>query len=243
MRIFPTGSNKSDTMETFCSFFVSSVKYVSTFAALDNDMTEKEQELFTKVGQLFLRFGIRSMTMDDISRQLGISKKTLYQFVSDKNDLVQKVMDNVVDQQVGSASALCEKYENAIDLIFELSRSINERFRAIHPSIHYDLEKYHPDAWETFNRFKSEFVTNCIEQNLRLGIEQGLYRGNLDPYIISRIYSAKMEIVFAGHLFNPDKYDFQTIYLEMMRYHIRGVASEEGLKYMKEKIKKEGYDL
>src|SRR5690606_4198902 len=155
---------------------VSVVKYVSTFAALDNDMTEKEQELFGKVGQLFLRFGIKSMTMDDISRQLGISKKTLYQFVSDKNDLVQKVLENVVAEQMANSKKLCEKYENAIDMIFELSKSVNERFRAIHPSIHYDLQKYHPAAWEIFNRFKNEFVTNCVEQNLIDGINQGLYR-------------------------------------------------------------------
>src|SRR5690606_6925058 len=122
-------------------------------------------------------------------------------------------------------------------------KSVNERFRAIHPSIHYDLQKYHPAAWEIFNRFKNEFVTNCVEQNLIDGINQGLYRDNLDPYIISRIYSAKMEMAFDGHLFSPDKYDFQTVHLEMMRYHIRGVASEAGLKYLKEKIKKEGYDL
>jgi AcrR family transcriptional regulator len=202
-------------------------------------MDEKGIEILGKTALLFMRLGIKSMTMDDIARQLGISKKTLYLFVTDKNDLVVKVMQQIVDHEKALANHLCEVHENAIDMLFELSKDISQKFGQIHPSINYDMQKYHPEAWSIFKEFRTSFVADCIQQNIERGIEQGLYRENLDPFIVSRLYASKMEMCTDGEIFPADKYDFKNIHFEMMRYHIRGVASEKGLAYLKEKIKQE----
>jgi TetR/AcrR family transcriptional regulator, cholesterol catabolism regulator len=206
-------------------------------------MDEKQIELLGKTAQLFMRFGIKSMTMDDIARQLGISKKTLYTFVSDKNDLVIKVLQSIVDHEKQMVGLLCEKHENAIDMLFELSKEISQKFGQIHPSIHYDMEKYHPEANTIFQEFKTTFIANCIMQNIERGIEQGLYRDNLDPFVISRLYAGKMEMCSDGSTFPADKYSYHSIHLELMRYHIRGIASETGLAYLKQKIKNDNYQL
>lgn len=206
-------------------------------------MDEKQIELLGKAAQLFMRFGIKSMTMDDMARQLGISKKTLYQFVSDKNDLVVKVMQGIVHREKEVSIKLCAIYDNAIDMLFELSKDISQKFGQIHPSINYDLEKYHPEAWKIFEEFRTTFVADCIEENIINGIKQGLFRDNLDPYIISRLYANKMELCTDSEVFPADKYDFKDIHLELMRYHIRGIASEEGLAYLKQKIKNDNYQL
>lgn len=206
-------------------------------------MDEKQIEILGKTAQLFMRFGIKSMTMDDIARQLGISKKTLYQYVSDKNDLVVKVMQSIIDHEKSMVNQLCDNNENAIDLLFELSKGISEKFGQIHPSINYDMEKYHPEAWKIFQDFKTVFIANCIEQNIINGIKQGMYRDNLDPFVISKLYAGKMEMCSDSEVFPSNKYNFQTIHLELMRYHVRGIASETGLAYLKQKIKKDNYQL
>lgn len=204
---------------------------------------DKGTEIIAKVSALLMQYGIKSMTMDDISRQLGISKKTLYQYVSDKNDLVVKVMSAIVAAEKHVANSLCEANPNAIDMVFELTKEMSQKFGQTHPSIHYDLQKYHPEAWEIFTDFKESFIADCMKDNIERGIEQGLYRSNIDPFIISRVYTAKVEFCFDGVTFPPSKYDFSKIHLEMMRYHVRGIASDKGLEYLKEKVNKEKFEL
>ncbi|NQV52360.1 MAG: TetR/AcrR family transcriptional regulator [Flavobacteriales bacterium] len=209
----------------------------------EDTMEERCLELLGKTAQLFMRNGIKSMTMDDIARQLGVSKKTLYLYVSDKNDLVIKVMQQIVEHEMLLANQMCQTFENAIDMLFELSKDVSQKFGQVHPSINYDMQKYHPEAWVVFEEFRTVFIADCIQQNIEKGIEQGLYRENLDPYIISRMYSAKMDMCTDGEVFPPDRYNFKTIHMELMRYHIRGIASEAGLKYLKAKVKQENIEL
>jgi TetR/AcrR family transcriptional regulator, cholesterol catabolism regulator len=234
-----------NTLETFLHQIVSDNTNVFSFAADFQIlyMDEKQIEILGKTAQLFMRFGIKSMTMDDVARQLGISKKTLYQYVSDKNDLVVKVMQNLVEREKRVSNKLCAIHDNAIDMLFELSKDISQKFGQIHPSINYDLEKYHPEAWNIYEAFRTKFVADCIEQNIINGIKQGLFRDNLDPYVISRLYANKMELCTDGEVFPADKYNFKDIHLELMRYHIRGIASEQGLVYLKQKIKNDNYQL
>ena len=190
-----------------------------------------------------MRFGIKSMTMDDIARQLGVSKKTLYLYVKDKNDLVERVMTQIVEHEKSLANNLCEVHENAIDMLFELSKDVSQKFGQVHPSINYDLQKYHPKAWEIFEEFRTVFVAECIEENIQKGIEQGLYRDNVDAFIIARMYAAKMDMCTDGQVFPAERYDFKSIHFELMRYHIRGIASEKGMKYLKKKVKQENIQL
>lgn len=190
-----------------------------------------------------MRYGIKSMTMDDIARHLGVSKKTLYLYVTDKNDLVEKVMLSIVNRERAITREMCDNNPNAIDMLFELTKDVSKKFGQIHPSINYDLQKYHPKAWGIFEEFRTVFVANCIEENITKGIEQGLYRSNLDPYVIARLYAVKMDMCMDGNVFPPDRYNFKSIHLELMRYHIRGIASDKGMVYLLEKVKQENIQL
>ena len=199
---------------------------------------DKGNEILLKTAQLFMRFGIKSMTMDDVARQLGISKKTLYIYVADKNDLVKKVMMGIVEHEKIQSDNICKAHENAIDILFALTR-MSQKFGQVHPSINYDLQKYHPEAWAVFHEFQHKFIAECVEDNLRKGIQQGLYRDNLDPFLIAAFYAIKVHLCADGETFPPERYSFRQIHLEMMRYHIRGIASDKGLAYLKEKVKQE----
>jgi TetR/AcrR family transcriptional regulator, cholesterol catabolism regulator len=190
-----------------------------------------------------MRYGVKSMTMDDVARHLTISKKTLYQYVSDKNDLVLKSMSRIIEHEKAVAQHLCDAHKNAIDMLFALSKDVASKYNQMHPSVNYDLQKYHPEAWSLFREFQTKFVTDCIQENIERGIKQGLYRDNLDPFLIAHFYSSKLHMCSDGELFPADKYSFSKIHLEMMRYHIRGIASEKGLDYLKKKIKQEDLAL
>ena len=206
-------------------------------------MEEKHQEIIHQVNALFMRCGIKSVTMDDIARELKISKKTLYQFVTDKADLVCKTITQHCALEEKITSQILEQYENAIDELVGITMHVSEQLQQIHPSIHYDLEKYYPDAWKVFNDHKERHIFKCVSGNLTQGILQGLYRKNLNVPIIAKIYISRIDVLFDGAVFPPNEYSFKEVFYEMMRYHIRGIASEKGIAYLTEKIKKEKLSL
>ena len=127
-------------------------------------MLEKEMEIIDQSMQLFMKLGIKSVTMDEVSRQLGISKKTLYNYVADKNDLVNKVLTFSCDRDNDAMSEICAKGMNAIDESFEMSNFVFKHINTLHPSIMFDLQKYHSNAWDNFKKMKRGKIKSVMPQ-------------------------------------------------------------------------------
>jgi AcrR family transcriptional regulator len=199
-------------------------------------MEEKKEVVLEHATKIFMRYGLKSVTMDDVSRELKISKKTLYKFVTDKNDLVAQVMKAHIQNDESCICDLIKESKNAIEEILSISEFVGGMVNNLHPSIHYDLEKYYPEAWELFIGHKRNFVLNCMMENTLRGIKEGYYRKDLNVPIISLIYVSRIDLVFDGQLFPPDQYNFKDVYMEMMNYHLRGISSEKGIKYLNEKF-------
>lgn len=184
-----------------------------------------------------MQYGIKSLTMDDIARHLGMSKKTLYQSFSDKADLVLKGIQAHMNEEVCAISDIQEKSENAIEEMFLIAQHVSVHLQSMHPSILFDLEKYYPAAFGKFNEYKTEIVMSCIAKNIEEGIEQGFYRDNINIPIVAGLYVGRMDIIFDQQLFPATQYNAKEVYFEAIRYHIRGIASEKGIAYLKDKFK------
>lgn len=206
-------------------------------------METMEKEVLDQVRRIFMRFGIKSVTMDDVARELKMSKKTLYKYVSDKPDLVNKVMGFECMEDHHIMEEIAQHSVNAIDELLEVTYHIGKKVKEIHPSIHYDLEKYYPEAWELFRNYKQGSVYQCVLENIKRGMQEGLYRADLIPEIITRIHISRIDIVFDGELFPPSQFDFGQVFVEKMTYHIHGIASEKGIAYLNEKLKNEKINI
>jgi AcrR family transcriptional regulator len=202
-------------------------------------MEEKKKELILAASSIYMKYGIKSMTMDEMARQLGVSKKTLYLYVSDKNDLVGQCLKLQQETDQIAIEEIISQTDNAIEQMLLMSKFIIETLSQVHPSIFFDIAKYHPSAMKMMECHKEEYVCGCIEQNLVNGINQGFYRKNLNAKVISGIYVRMIDIVMSSDLSNQADLKADQIYSEMIRYHIRGCASEKGLKYLIELIKKD----
>ena len=202
-------------------------------------MEEREQHIIEQAGKIFMRLGVCSVNMDDIAQHLRMSKKTIYQFVKDKNELVEKSVKQICDHHRASICGIREKGHNAIDENFEIARFIASQLGQMHPSIHFDLQKYHPEAWDLLQRTERADIMECVTANMAKGIEEGLYREDLNIPVIARIYISRFDATFDGQLFPASEFNFDDVVWEMFRYHIRGIASEKGLKYLINKVKKE----
>jgi TetR/AcrR family transcriptional regulator, cholesterol catabolism regulator len=199
-------------------------------------MEEKKSEILLKAAEVFMRYGIRSVTMDDLARELSVSKKTIYMYFPDKDALVQEIilMKTLLDK------SCCETFsiqaENAIDEIFHISQFVSEMIKNIHPSVFFDLQKYHPKAWKIIQDHKWTFVYGQILQNIERGIKEKLYRDNMNPQLIARMYVAKTDMVFGGELFPSDQFDLEEVFMELFRFQVRGMANEKGLDYLKQRL-------
>lgn len=202
-------------------------------------MSDKLSHIVSRSTDIFLRYGIRSVNMDDVAKHLHISKKTLYQYVKDKNDLVRKAMFDMCSQHDSSISSICSSDLNAIDELFGITEYVTGILKGMHPSVHFDLEKYHPEVWHEMQTFERESITKCMTANIEKGISEGLYREDLNIPIIVKMYIARFDAVFDSEIFPPSEYEFAEVQWEVFRYHIRGIASEKGIEYLRKKVKKE----
>lgn len=197
----------------------------------------EEKEILEQVVALFMQYGIKSMTMDEIARQLGISKKTLYQFVSNKNELVEKAVALKIHEEQQCICQLFESKGNPIDELMEMTAFVGSNMKQMHPSVIFDMKKYHIDAWKKLNNHKEKFIYDTILRNLEKGVEFGLYRDNLIPEIVAKFYLCMVNTIIDPTNWSASEIDKSIIYEQMMRYHIRGIANEKGRIYLKEKFK------
>ena len=203
----------------------------------------KEEQLLFAATELFMRLGVKSLTMDDISKHLGISKKTLYQYVSDKKDLVKKAMALAIQNDQCMLVDIVVKEENAIDELLAINEKVSEKLQSLQPAVMYDMKKHYPEAWALMENHKKCFVSDIVIKNINTGIQQGLYRENVNPEIVARIYITMIDKIFDAETFPSHQYTFATIHKEIARYHIRGIASEKGVKYLVKRFKDNNHDF
>ncbi|MPL94179.1 hypothetical protein SDC9_40329 [bioreactor metagenome] len=204
-------------------------------------MEEKLKHILEETTKLFLRYGIKSISMDDIARHLGISKKTLYQFFSDKKDLVLSVMNFHLEQTDSCFRQISEEDGNAIDILVQVSRLLIEKFGKLNPSVTFDLQKYYPEAFRIMMDHKHSHILENIERNLKRGIREGLYRKDINTRIIAYFYLVRMDHIFSIDPDNESMKDLsmEKVLTELFVYHIRGIANEKGIEYFETKLLKE----
>jgi len=190
-------------------------------------MKERIQQ---KAKELFMRYGFRSVTMDEIAGQLGISKKTLYQFFEDKDSLVEAVMQKEMTYMQSECKKQVTESENAIEELFKDMESMESVMDALNPQIVFDLEKFYPRTFEKFKKHKHSFLLDIIRKNLQRGVHEELYRNDFDIEIIARFRLESAFIIFNQELFPFGKYNVLQLSNEIYYHYIHGIATPKGKK-------------
>ncbi len=198
---------------------------------------EKELEIFEKVNQLFMKYGIKSVTMDDISRKLGISKKTLYLYVDNKADLINKSLELHLLNEKKDIEEIVKTSKDPIDEMLNIARHVSSMLRQVNPSTVYDLQKYYGESWRLMESLHQDHIYGIIRDNIKRGMDLGLYRGNLDLDIIARFYVGKSLILVDEDIFPMKNYNRDKLFLEFINYHIHGIASKKGLELLEEHLR------
>ncbi|MEI6594827.1 MAG: TetR/AcrR family transcriptional regulator [Bacteroidota bacterium] len=186
---------------------------------------------------LFMKYGFKSITMDDVARELGISKKTLYLYFEDKNDLVdQTMLQHLEDQKVSCQNIETLKLD-PISYMLNISDSVSTQLRQINPGVLYDLKKYFKSSWDKFVEFKTNFVYQNVLNNLETGQSKGYYQKDIDVKLIASLYVHLIDFLVSPTGFQNEHKTFRELHFEIMKYHLRAICTEKGLKILNEKIK------
>lgn len=185
-----------------------------------------------RVEDLLLRLGIKSITMDDVARELGISKKTLYTFVESKDDLVNKVLERHIMQEKIDCEMSFSNAKNAIEEMFFVIEANTQQMAQMKANIIHDLQKYHREAWEMMSEFQRGFLYKIVRENLERGIGEGVYRNDFDVDIITRFHIASTFQLFDETIFPPNTFKRDVIFREFLMHYLHGILSEKGRKFI-----------
>ncbi|HVM86589.1 MAG TPA: TetR/AcrR family transcriptional regulator [Puia sp.] len=206
-----------------------------------------KERILEKATDLFMRYGIRSITMDEIAAQLGISKKTIYQFYADKDEIVDAVVSQVTQKNETDCAASRGESENAIHEIFLAIEQTEEMLKGMNPVIMYDLEKHHPRAFKKLRDHKLQFLFKAVKENLQRGVEEELYRPDINTDIIARHRIESVFMAFNPDIFSHNKYRVNDVLYEIDNLFLHGITTLKGRKlvekYMQKTVQKNKHGL
>jgi AcrR family transcriptional regulator len=206
-------------------------------------MNEEKRRIITKVAELYLKYGIKSVTMDDVARELGISKKTLYKYVSNKEDLVKLFVEFVHEHKECEMQEIQDKKINAIEKLFEVNKLVLKMLKNYNPSIEYDLKKHYPEQFLEISSFRKERMYKAVMSNLNLGKDEGLYRKEIDSNIIAKVHVSRIENSFSNEVFTIEEITSANFVNEIMIYHLRAIVNKKGLEILESNINSDGFLL
>ncbi len=202
-----------------------------------------EEKIIEGAAELFHKYGIRSVSMDDIARHLSVSKKTIYQYYTDKNEVVMLSLKLHMDINKQEYDEAFEGSENALEELAMVSKCMRKDFKDMNPSLLFDMQKYHPKAWQMWLDFKNQYIKDQVLTNLKRGIEEGYYRSEIDPEALARLRVEEVQLAFDERVYPKKEFDFKELQLMFFDHFVHGIVTEKGMelykKYSQQTLKEE----
>ncbi|MEP6926251.1 MAG: TetR/AcrR family transcriptional regulator [Ginsengibacter sp.] len=203
---------------------------------------EIKDRIKQKADELYRRYGIKSVTMDEIASQLGVSKKTIYHSFSDKNELVDAVIVDMLNYNMECCQSDQKKSQNAIHEVYLVMEMLQTMFENLNPSILFDMERNHPATFEKFRQHKYKYLFQVVKDNIERGKKEELYRLEINTDVVAKIRLETMLLPFNEDIFPKNKYSLVFLEQQLIEYHLFGLVTLKGYKlitkYQKERLNK-----
>lgn len=213
-----------ETLETFIILIVSIV--------LCPVMEEKDikDKILKGAEDLFMRYGVRSISMDDIARHLGVSKKTLYQHFADKDELVLMVSRGHLERNIAQFDGIRDESKNPIEELARISVCLKQSMEALNPTLLFDLQKFHPKAWSEWINFKGKYLRESIVRNLNQGIADGYIRPEVNTEIMAAVRIELVQLAFNPDIFPLNRFRLAQVQEQIFDHFVFGLVTEKGRK-------------
>lgn len=192
-------------------------------------MEDIKNRIISGAESLFLAYGVKSITMDEVAKKLGVSKKTIYQHVSDKDELVTLAVKSSMENQESQVDLIHATAKDPIDEVLRLSDYMRSLFSNMNPFLLMEIQRYYPKAYESYVSFKETCIINSLAQNLKWGIDMGYYRPQINIDILSRLRIEEVEWGFNPRIFKEGKY-FSDVQIQLLEHFLYGICTLKGHK-------------
>ena len=210
------------------------LKSFLSFAAMENEVRDR---IIVGSDELFMRLGIKSVTMDDIASHLSISKKTIYQHFKDKNELVIAVSKVHMETDQCEVLEISNVSDNAVQELYFISLYIRKHMLKMNPSILFDLKKYHPKAWDLFKEHQRNCIYKTVVANIERGKKEGSFREEVNPEILAVLRMNSIEIGFDPSIYPSSKFNLLEVQMQLFDHFVHGIVTAKGLKQLEQYVK------
>lgn len=197
-----------------------------------------EEQILKGSQELFFRYGIKGITMDDVAKHLAMSKRTIYEKFPNKDAIVELLMKQHLDRHLEDLKKFRQSSANAIEEVFMTLQPIKELFQAMNPRLMFELKKFHPETWQQFQKFKRKALKDTLVANMKRGIKEDLYRADIDIEVLAILRLEEVEIASNDEIYPPSEYNVVRVQVAMLEHFLFGIASAKGHS-LAEKYKKQ----
>ena len=201
---------------------------------MNGNGSDTKERILKAAQELFFSYGIRSITMDDIARHLSVSKKTLYRFFEDKDQIVHVLTQLDLKENERMMKEIAASSKDAIDEILQAMVCVTEQLSKFHPSLIYDLQRFHPKSWNELRKFTEEHSLSSVMLNLKRGIRQGLYRKDINIPVLSRLRIEQISLAMNPVVYPPGQFDLKMVEVELLKHFLYGILTIKGLKLLEQ---------
>ncbi|MCS6833075.1 MAG: TetR/AcrR family transcriptional regulator [Flammeovirgaceae bacterium] len=194
---------------------------------LDKNEAVKERILLTSM-DLFKKFGIKSVTMEDIAKKLGISKKTIYAFFKDKDELIESAARRQLEIDKAALEQIADESSSIIIHLVKISELIKQRMSEFHPVMIYDLQKYYPRAWQLYVSHRQDCQEQFLVTALEQGIKEGVFRPTIDVKALARMRLFQIELAFNPEVFPASEFNILHVQMQFFEHFVYGLCTEKG---------------
>lgn len=166
--------------------------------------------------------------MDDIAKELSISKKTIYQYFKDKNEIVREFTLKQCEQRRDDFNRIPGETENSIEALMMTSKCIRENILELNPSLLMDIQKYYKDAWQTFVEFKERVFYKSIQDTIARGMVEGYFRKGINPEILSIMRMQQVQDCFDSKLYPREKFSYKDVQIQLLDHFMHGLLTCKG---------------
>ena len=202
---------------------------------------EIKERIQQSAGALFMNYGVRSVTLDEIANELGISKKTIYQYFLNKAEIILEVARTYIKEEQLQIEQIASNSENAVHELVNICAWSTQTFQNMAPKLVYEVQKYYPQAWKVFEEYSLGYILDKLKDNLNRGIQEKLYRPDMNVEMVARIRISQFDASTRQDYFPLNDFDPATLQLEMFELFMYGIVTQQGRIILKEYLNQENY--
>jgi len=201
--------------------------------------TEKKEHILNTAAQLFVKHGIRSITMDEIAKEAGVSKKTIYCFYKDKKNLVEAFINHYIIENPNLTLSDSE-HLNAIESLFNFKEKIEDIFELAKNNLDYDLKRLYPKIHRRLVDFKRKLIYRIEVSLLEKGKKEGLFRQELDNDFVARMSIGRSLLVFnpENEIFTEKECLSNSTFDKIADFHLHAICTPKGIEYYTKQLNK-----